>query len=261
MIDWNFPLHSDFITRRGDVVIHEQAIACPVCRGEDFYSSNLLENGQPKRIRLLGCTSCQGDGFIYRNAQPIRGLLTSIQSGANRQLIDAGFMVPGDATFSPLLEQCPVLSDFDKLTFTHAQSVNEGQVILRGAAHLDQNRTIPTDLEETEDRLWYLADCALWCEDEHKVVYRQGPDFVFDGKKIRWVGNSPDVNTFYTIKYKAYLEWVLWASPFERIDNGRTLGPRVLIRKKHVYFSTGSPASTPAARKEEQESFVTYTKI
>ncbi len=261
MIDWNFGLHSEFIERRGDLVIHEQGIACPACRGEDFYSSNILENDQPKRIRTLGCRNCQGDGFLYRNATPIRGLLTSIQSGANKQLIDSGFMIPGDCTFSPLLEQCPTLSDFDKITFTHAQPINEGQVILRNAARLGHNQTIPTDLTEDEDRLWYQSDCALWCEDEYGVVYKQGPDFLLQGRKIQWIGNRPEINTFYTVKYKAYLEWVLWASPFERIDHGRTLGPRVLLRKKHVYLSTGSPATTPAERKQEQEEFVTFTKI
>lgn len=261
MIDWQFSMHDDFIDRRGDLVLHEQGVACPACRGEDYYASNLMENNQPKRIRSLNCNVCQGDGFIYRNARPIRGLLTGIQHGANRQLIEAGFMVPGDCSFSPLLSECPGISDFDRITFSHAQPINEGQVILRNAANMGENVGLEVGLTPDQDRLWYLSDCAIWCEGEDGTLYQQGVDYTLSGKKITWVGNRPPDNTYYVLKYKAYLEWVAWSSPMERVDHGRTLGQKVMLRKKHVYFSTGSPADTAEARTAEQREFTQLLKI
>lgn len=260
-VEWKLALHDQFIKDRGDLVIHEAAIACPTCRGEDHFAGNLMWEGKPKKVRSLRCGRCSGDGYLYRNAKVLRGLVTGIQSGSNRQLIDVGFMVPGDCTFSPPPQTGSIIHDFDKITFTHAQSVNDGQVILRGAAHLGNNKQLETDLETNEDRLWYLADNTIWCEDENGVLYRQDADFKFVGKKIRWIGNAPKVGVSYSIKYMAYLEWMAFASPMERIDHGTNLAPKVMLRKKHVWFSTGSPAETPAERQEEQTNFTSRVKV
>lgn len=260
-IDWKLQLHNQFIEDRGDLVIHESAIACPSCRGEDLFSANVMWEGSPRKVRSLRCGKCSGDGFLYRNAKVLRGLVTGIQAGANRQLIDAGFMVPGDCTFSPPPKSGSIIHDFDKITFTHAQSINDGQVILRGAAHIGNNKQLATDLEENEDRLWYLGDNAIWCEDEHGTLYQQDLDFKFKGKKIQWTGKAPKVGVYYTLKYMAYLEWMAFASPMERFDHGTNLAPKVMLRKKHVWFSTGSPAETPAERQEEQIQFVNRVKV
>jgi len=258
--DWDFNLHESFIMARGDIVVHEKAVACP-CRAEDTHASFIQKDGQPARIRRLGCQSCHGDGFIYRDARQIRGLITGINPG-RRNLVDVGYSLPGDCTFSPSLRNA-FISDFDKITFTQSDPVSDGQIILRGAAQLDTNQFIVTDLGANEDRLWYNVDCVIWCEDESGVVYTQNTDFTISQNKIVWLqgGKSPDVSTFYTIKYTAFLEWVAYNTPVSRVDHGRDLGQRVPLRKKHIVFINEVDKATPQKRQAEEESFTTRTKL
>lgn len=258
-VDFNFQRLEELIQARGDEVIHETAVAC-TCRNGDLHAALINIDGKPANQRRMDCPQCQGDGFMYRNARRIRGLITSIEAGRNRQLLDMGYAVPGDAQFSPSLK-AGVMTDFDKITICGTSPVNEGQVIMRGAHTLEDNVHYVTDLETNEDRLWYRPGCSIWCEDENGVVYSQGTDFQFVNKKIVWVGNQPDVKTLYTVKYTAYLEWVIYATPLARFDNGRALGQRCLIRKKHTTFTEDSPMDSPAHREEREEAFTTRTKI
>ncbi len=258
-IDWDFAYLEDLIEARGEDVIVETGIAC-TCRNGDLYAATIEREGKPASQRRLSCPQCHGDGLIFRNARMVRGLVTSLDPGRNRQLFESGYAVPGDAIFSPSL-QVEKIGDLDRITMQFSENVSEGQVIMRGAANLEENRFIDTDLSEAEDRLWYLADYAIWCEDEDGVLYQQGSDFQFDAKKIRWVGNSPNVGKLYTVKYTAYHEWVVYATPFDRVDRNRNLGQRALIRKKHVAILTESPDNTVAKRQEEQELFTTRVKI
>lgn len=258
-VDFDFGRLEELIEARGDEVIHETAVAC-TCRNGDLHAALINIDGKPANQRRLECPQCQGDGFIYRNAKRIRGLITGIESGRNRQLLDIGYAVPGDAQFSPSLK-APVLTDFDKITICGTVPVNEGQVIMRGAHTLEDNAQYVTDLATNEDRLWYRPGCSIWCEDENGVVYEHGANFTFENKKIVWENNGPDIKTLYTIKYTAYLEWVIYATPMMRFDNGRSIGQRALIRKKHVTFTTDSPMDSPANREEKENNFTTRTKI
>lgn len=258
-IDWDFSRLNGLIESRGDVVILETAVACP-CRNGDLYSATIEIEGKPGNQRNLSCPQCNGDGFRYRNARKVKGLITSLDPGKNRTLFEAGYAVLGDAVFSPDID-AGIITDFDKITICAPQPVNEGQVIRRGSHTIEENATFDTDLANNEDRLWYRPACSIWCEDENGVVYSQGSDFTFDAKKIVWEGNTPDLNTLYTVKYSAYLEWVAYETPFARIDRNRSLGQRVLIRKKHVTFTTDSPLDSPAHRQEEEIDFTTRTKI
>lgn len=253
--DWSFNEMERFITDRGDLVVHETGVAC-TCSMEDLFAANIGVGNKPVKVRALSCPLCNGDGFIYRNPRCVKGLITSIQSGSNRQLIENGWAVPGDCVFSPPPSYMPSVTDFDRITFTVVAPVNEGQVIVRNAANMQENVVVTTDLQENEDRLWYLAECALHCEDSNGTQYYQNTDFVFDGKKIRWVGNRPKNGQPYVVKYLAFLEWVAWATPMTRIDNGRYLGPRVMLRKKHVWFSK-DVLDTPADRKDAYREFTT----
>jgi len=258
-IDWDFPKLQELIDARGDEVIVETGVAC-TCRREDVLASMVERENQPSSIRQLYCIKCQGDGYIYRNARCIKGLITSIEAGPARKLLESGYAVQGDAIFSPSLDIDP-LSDFDKITFLHDNTVGEGQVILRNAANLGENATRTTGVSRSEDRLWYQAACSYWCEDENGVVYSQDTDFILKDRLIRWIGNKPADGIFYTLKYSAYLEWIIYNTPLQRIDRDRSLGQRVLIRKKHVALSVGSPADTVEKRIEEQETLTTRVKI
>jgi hypothetical protein len=211
---------------------------------EDPYASAINYNGRPMAVRSMYCEQCQGNGIMYRNARCIKGLVTGIQPN-QRDLIELGFVSPGDATFSPSL-YAGYIGDFDRIT-----SSVDSQVIVRGAATMNENAARDTDLTTAQDRLWYLPDCIMWCEDEDGVVYTVGQDFSFVDKKITW-SNGPAAGKVYTIKYRAFLEWIVYASPMERFDNGRSLAQRVVLRKKHIHFLSGSHAETAQARKEEQ---------
>lgn len=257
--DWDFPKLEELIEARGDKVIYETGVAC-TCRNDDALSSFNDKDGSPAFSRKLICSICQGDGLIFRNAIIINGLLTAVNPGANRHLMEAGYAVPGDAIFSPSFN-APVIGDFDRITMLNSVPISEGQVIVRGAGDTGYNKVLDTRLVPTEDRLWYLADQAIHCEDSEGVVYTQNVDFELVDKVVRWIGNKPKKGNVYTLKYTAFLEWITYASPFERFDRNRSLAQRVLLRKKHVYLANGSPADTAVKRKQEEDVFTLKTTL
>lgn len=258
-VDWDFARLDSLIQGRGEDVVVETAIACP-CRNGDQYAALIEREGRPANQRIMGCPQCRGDGFLYRNARKIRGLVTSLNPVRDRTLLETGYAQPGDMLFSPELS-ADTISDFDKLTLLYPVDVNAGQVIMRGAAGLEENKLFVTDLEADEDRLWYEAVCAIWCEDINGVLYTENMDFKFEDHKIRWIGSAPDVGTLYTIKYEAYLEWVVYAQGMTRIDRCRTLGQQVLLRKKHVAFLTNDANDSVDTRASAELDFTTRTKI
>jgi hypothetical protein len=153
--------------------------------------------------------------------------------------METGFVNPGDCVFSvsPNLSNPP--ADFDKITFTWDENVSGGQVIIRGEA-LDRNK----DLAPNEDLLYYQASKAIYCEDETGKEYFQKSDFSFEGKKIVW-HHPPADRIRYTIKYKAYLEWLIYDSPMTRRDQDRDLGYRIILRKKHMVNNRDPISETP----------------
>ena len=220
-VNWsdNHRMQDGLISNRGQVIIHELGITCTCRAGGEIVSS--IRGSDNK----FYCNSCE-NGILYRKARQIMGLVSGISS--NRQLIETGFINPGDCvlSISPNLENPP--SDFDKITFTWDENVGDGQVIVRGHA-LDRN----AQLSPNEDRLHYQASKSLYCEDEDGKEYFQDADFYFEGRKIVWT-NPPEIRKKYTIKYKAYLEWLIFDSPMTRRDRDSDLGYRIILRKKHL---------------------------
>ncbi len=257
--DWDFAQLEELIQARGDDVIHETGVACP-CRKDDAYASTVLQENKPATQRKLHCPQCGGVGWLWRNAKVIKGLITSIESGRNRQLLEMGYAVPGDATFSPSLDAA-TLYDFDRITFLYPVPVGDGQIIMRNGARLADNGLLPLGLEANEDRLWYEAACVIWCEDENGRIYQQNTDFNVSGKTLTWTGGKPRDGVFYTVKYNAYLEWIIYASPMTRFDRARTLGQRVLLRKVHVAQQNGFDFDTAAKRQQQELEFTTKTTV
>jgi hypothetical protein len=258
-VDWDFALLDELIEARGDDVVVETGVAC-TCRNQDLYASTILRHESPASFRRMNCEKCQGDSFVYRNPRCVRGLLTGLDPGRNKALLESGYAIPGDSVFSPE-RHAEHIADFDKITLMVAQDLNEGQIIMRNAAHMEENAQIPTELTEDEDRLWYVADLSVWCEDEDGVIYAQDADFEFDSKKIRWIGNRPDEGKLYSVRYTGFPEWIVYSQPFLRVDRGRSLGRKVLLRKKHVHYNSGSQAATPEERLVEAEAFTSGVKI
>ena len=194
-------------------------IAC-TCRSGD--RSEPVVGGSGK----FNCGNCE-NGIMYRNPRQIMGLISGI--GYQRQLLETGFANPGDCVLSvsPNLKAPP--ADFDKITFTWPENTNDGQVIIRGA----EGENSHVSLKPNEDRLHYKAAKSLHAEDEDGVVYYENSDFYFEGRKIVW-NNAPAKNKRYSIKYMAYLEWIVFNSPMSRRDKDGSLGYRVILRKKHI---------------------------
>lgn len=256
--DWNFSLMEEFIEARGERVIHETGVAC-TCRNGDYYASTINREGFPASRSTAFCTKCRGEGWVYRDAKIIKGIVTGVNPTKDRKLLESGYVTPGDAIFSPSI-QTIVLHDFDKLTFMFAVPLSDGQVIMRGAATLDANAQLKNGVATNEDRLWYMPHSALWCEDEDGVVYQQGVDFSFKDKKIVWAG-GPDTGKLYALKYSGYVEWIAYVSPMARFDRNRNIGQRVVLRKKHIAFEYGGPDDTPAGRENREVEFTSRTKV
>jgi hypothetical protein len=235
-IDWNFPLTEGLLNNRGEDLIHETGIRC-TCGVDNTYAGQLEQTHVARRRTTLSCKQCAGDGYLFRNARKIIGLVTGIAE--NRAREPGGWAEPGDCIAS--VRPGYQVTAGDMITFTWAMPLPDGQVIMRGAGTTGENSTRQTFLEANEDRLHYCASDSIWCEDEDGKVYDYG-DFTFDGSKIiRWIGNQPLQGQKYIIKYNAYLEWIAFIPPNVRVDRGRDLGSRVLLRKRHVALINDDP--------------------
>jgi hypothetical protein len=185
---------------------------------------------------------------MYRNAKKLVAMITNISESYERT--ETGWGVPGDCIMSVKPEV--VISTGDLITFTWGQPLDEGQVIIRGAASLSENTARKTDVEDNEDLLHYNADKSIWCEDDDGIVYRSGSDFQLDGSKlIKWTDNRPRVGLPYTLKYVAFLEWEAFVPPAVRRDRDRDLGTRVILKKRHI----ATPNEDPTIRSRDRITF------
>lgn len=242
-IDFQPALQSGLIQNRGSDMLHEIGMACAACRTEDVFEGM---QGDGKTRRSPNCEVCI-DGWLFRSPLVIRGLVTSVRQQKN--IIDAGLAAPGDMLFSPeppdteCDQENRRYSQDDKFTATWSQPLQEGQTIVRGAATFRGNNVLNTQIDITEDRLWYEPESALWCEDENGRVYLEDSDFELGpGKVIRWIGTSPVMGERYTLKYNAFFEWLAFAPPQERRDrDNRDIGPLIFLRKRHIAFVNSSP--------------------
>ncbi len=240
-----FRFQDELVADRGEVVIHEMAVACPVCRKGDIDDPVIFKSE---------CDNCEWNGFMYRDTRRIQMLISGISQ--SKDLGEFGFASPGDCTGSPRPNLRPQIHEFDRVTFTWPQTVNEGQVVIRGAdfkrfSELGGKHTIESD----EDVLHYVAHNALHVEDQDGIEYFQDADFIFENKTIKWIGNAPIINKRYVVKYEAFFEWIVITPPFERRDKGRNLGPRVLLRKVHVFKSADDPKQKTADQRADDNIF------
>lgn len=254
-IDFQPGFQDGLVSNRGVDMIHEIGVAC-TCRVEDVYAST-RDDGVDRR-REPFCTRCGQDGYLFRAPQLVRGLFTGVRH--QRNVLDSGIYLPGDAIFSPSPNAFSCengrrsIGTADKLTATWPEPIDEGHVLIRGSGTKAAADGIITMLEDDEDRLWYEPASAIWCEDEFGVEYREGEDFVLGpGKIIKWVGNQPQFGARYSIKYNAYFEWIVFQPPTERRDrDGADLGELVSLRKRHVQLVNTSPFATSEDKRSLQ---------
>lgn len=198
---------NQFVEEEGEEVRHLIGMRC-FCHGSD---------GQPDP----NCTEHENGGWIYAAEHTITGLVTDVSQ--RRELMETGVFMPGDAVFSPLTTD--QVSEGDKIIFTWPLPYGQGEPLVRGGG--------------SSDDLYYEAVGGIFCMDEDRIVYRQGVDYRFDGKSIVWAwdgktGKAPGYGIRYTIKYTAYIEWLVFVPPIERITHGDDLGSKVMLRKKHL---------------------------
>jgi len=231
----------DLVANRGEIVIHETGVSCPKCRAsvdDDVFGSTY-------------CTSCRGTGWLWRNPRKIQGLVTGISQ--NRDLRELGFLQPGDCVLSTSPRLVPQVSDFDKLTFTWPLPLDDGQVIVRKKSYQREIEKYGTPfLEQDEDRIFYEGVNTIHCEDEHGIEYYQEADFIFNGKRLKWIGNKPARNVRYVIKYEAFIEWIVSSPPLQRIDHGVNIGPRIILQKRHVALLSEDVREKTAAQDAEE---------
>jgi hypothetical protein len=196
-----------FVEDEGETVRHLVGLRC-FCHGAD---------GQPDP----NCQEHESGGWLYSDEKSIIGLVTDISQ--RKELMDTGVFMPGDCVFSPLSED--TISEGDKIIFTWPLPYGQGDVIVRGTGSYDE--------------LYYESVSGIFCIDERKTKFVEGQDYKLSGKLILWdwagkTGNKPTVAARYTIKYKAYIEWLVFVPPVERISHGDDIGSKVMLRKKHI---------------------------
>jgi hypothetical protein len=242
---FDLSLQDGLVGAHGANMIHEIGIRCTCAISDTF--AGMKDDGKQNR-RNPFCPQCLGSGWLYRDPKTVKGIATSIRQ--QRNIIDAGYAVPGDMVFSPSIKgfECGArrIGTWDQLTATWEQPLDDGQVIVRGAATTGDNTGIKTDLSDNQDRLWYDPSSAIWCEDEDGVVYHEKTDFILGpGKVITWQGNKPNNNVRYNIKYNCFFEWISFQPPMPRLDkDNQSLGDVVFLRKKHVAFINEAAVET-----------------
>jgi len=237
-IDFNFPWQEGLINNRGETVIHEIGMRCP-CNIEDV-DAGMIEHGAHvlRRRKSFNCEICGSEGYIYRQPRKIVALISSFSE--QKTQTEDGWAYPGDVTMS--VKPGYSVSAGDRITFTWEEEVPDGQVIVRGAANMNDNAARKTNIDTDEDRLWYHAIEAIHCEDLEGHVYKSNADFLLNGSKvIKWLGTGPPKGKPYVIKYKAYLEWIAFVPPYSRRDRDRDLGSRIALRKRHVAHINQDP--------------------
>lgn len=240
-IDFDLQLHDGLVAGRGTSMLHEIGIRCPTCQIDDSIAGMLPE---PLRNNMPFCKECGGTGRLYCDPQMVRGLFSSARF--QRNLGDSYSDNPADATFSPSPLHGSRRRDIgmnDKLTSTWPQPLDDGQVIVRGAATLGENRDNEIGVNPDEDRLWYEPARVIWCQGKDRKQYFPQANFIAGpGKVLRWVGERPALGSTYTVKYAAFTEWVVLKPPDDRRDrDGRDLGPLVQLQRRHVALVNESP--------------------
>lgn len=243
-----------FVNDHATDMVHELGVRCACARDDAIASA--IPNRMDTTQRPF-CPRCNGYGFLWRDPVVLPGLLSNAIVRAEPAM--AGWLTPGDLQFSPApIPENPVstsrrpIGEMDKFTATWPTAMDGGgQVILRGAASLLPAPGAGFDIDPLADRLWYEPAEALWCEDEAGQLYTANADFdLGPGKQIRWRegGRAPAVETWYTLKYAGYAEWLAFMPPRERRIGAADMGPLVYLRKRHAYLVQESPFIFPHER-------------
>ena len=178
------------------------------------------DQGQPDP----NCKDHENGGYLYVNETTMTGLVTAISN--RKELLETGLFLPTDCIFSPLTDD--IVSEMDKIIFTWPLPYGSGDALVRGAG--------------SGDALYYAATKAIYCIDKDRTAYKENIDFRFTGRNIEWqwdgkpaIGKAPKLGMKYAVKYMAFLEWIAFMPPDNRISHGEDIGSKVFLRRKHLW--------------------------
>ncbi len=216
-----------FFLEHGDTAYWYQGQIC-ACGSDPNAPSDMSQAN-------TACAVCGGLGRFYPNPPTlIRGIVSNAVQ--DRQLLDIGFELDvSDLVWSSDPWSPGPLSPLDLLVFAddpHTWTF-EGQVLIRGAG--------PTDT------LYYNASELgdIYTVDPISGTYTSYTDsgVTVNGKLIDWSNATyqPPQGTYYSVKYRAQYEWVVYIPPMPRFERGQSMGSKVLLRKRHVVLNFGLP--------------------
>lgn len=216
-----------FFLRHNDTAYWYQAQIC-ACGSDPNAPSDMSQSN-------IACNVCGGLGRFYPNAPTlIRGIVSNAIQ--DRQLLDTGFELDGsDLVWSSDPWDAGPLSPFDLLILTgdpHTWPF-EGQVLIRGTG--------------TTDTLFYNASQLgdIYTVDPVAGASTSYTDAgaTVSGKTIDWSNatSQPYAGTYYSLKYRAQYEWVVYMPPFTRFENTQSFGQKVVLRKRHIVRQSNLP--------------------
>ncbi len=217
-IDFNLKDHARFVKDRGESVTWYRMTPCPCSEGGDMGRSNLI------------CPYCLRTGQRYEAGQEIVAVITGINR--QRAWLESGMATPSDLVMSLSPQESARVSDWDivELSGWDAGQVTQGEIIKRSPLGLT-------------DQLQFQGVSALSCysiDPETLAVqqtYEQGLDFALSGKTLTWFGSPrplPEPESFYSLKYTALYQWVVFSPPGDRFDRGVSLGDKVMLRQRQT---------------------------
>lgn len=234
----NLQSHDTQAKKRGEDVLFFQHRKCP-CGATQVDIQEIRDKGKGSQDSLranLTCPLCRGYGYTWDEPIIIRSLINDVTTSNMKDLLSTGLAAPGDMTMNPapLSMRNITISDFDKVIFPHrGGQPYDGDVVVRGQRK-----------NQNWDLLSYRAAQVVgvaWLPDgaDALTICVEGTDYTWSrlSDKLTWIPggpNVPPVGTRVTVTYNCYYEWIVFVSPFVRVERNNRLGPRVLLKKKHL---------------------------
>jgi len=233
--------HDRLVRARGDIVEHYPARKC-TCGAVPPSLARAQDEGTVTKDSLraaIGCPICKGNGYWWEPvALKFKALVTDVNVKSARELLISGQAGPGDMTLTPppLALRNYRLNDYDKFVFPHrGAQPHDGDVLIRDQYDLKD------DFDFTGYRIG-LIESVTWHDTNSltpeiiRCVRKVDYDYTPNTNRIVWLDgpNVPPQGMAFHVGYRAYYEWIGWVSPYIRVENANLLGPRVVLKKKHL---------------------------
>jgi len=206
IVSWSVGIY-ELIKQFGTPIEFYKAFACPC---------------QTKTIRSprFSCEFCEGLGFQYSEAIPLRVMIT-------RRRVDKKHFIAGEldegfawATFPK--DVYP--AEADRIKVLSETVVVNNSVIIKG----DKDH-----LGNSIERVRFMEILSIEDLRDLKRVYTEGSDFEIMNKRyINWLSDGPDEGDSYSIRYRVNPEYLIWMNePSVRMPSNVPFPYRCQIRR------------------------------